>query len=1131
MVISLHDSVRAYLPNCGLPDVFAMQHRGLIQNFEPLTALLIQKDNVNSSKCAPMHLASVVAHMRRFLDRNFGRGAKTDPSSSSHFTIWPAHVFHDYSPEGSLHCILRSAFIFMNQHQLDSIDFDNPADYELNVKLLHHITESLRSNRHLPEIYVHFSSITNEKELEKLQLLAKRHGINVVSNPKIATHILYQDPPHLRENQTDNQVLVRVLDSAGFDNRPHYFVHWFYHPDSYNDWLPQEDVLGHIYTPKPRLSYHPWHLQARWIRDLDLYNEWMNELDYEMSPSFTDFVGISPYINVTSFLPCLVRIHLHRNTYPSNQSNLRVPFSESPTKTHDCASTPPPPSSQPPKPTFQITKPHHQCPQQTLLPLAPNFSLPTPSHDPPITVTPERNPKFSLPSTAQLLSGNELDIDEDQPLVRHVTTLKENAPRHADINIGNGVVVPSFSSWFDLDSIHDIEKKSLPEFFSATCFSKTPVTYKEIRNFIVLKWRASPNHILTSSNVRRCVAGDACSILRLHSFLSHWRLINYMSQEDVRPSQSYVHPPPVLPALLTHHEVTKYTLVRPCFMLDDGSIAKVEDYKIIKSSTEITRPSGNVAASGKSVDFGAEDAHNSVRARAPRKPAEYHCDSCGTDCSDLRFHCVTQADMDLCPDCYENGRQSTTGLKHHDFIQMGSVVSTSPNDDMDANTWTENESLLLSEALEMYGDNWELVADHVGSKSQAQCVTHFSQFPIEDPYLKKSRAEWWHQHPKQNPGNPSPFEVLRQAGAGKEALDVMSTKSGRQKVYSGDPPVSSEDGSTIVPFVTDLMSSCYHDVIDRTINRMGIAASGMDEPYEKVVAKLSEDDDAGKVLSDKPQDVFSGKLYSQLKAKIPKAASVASSEFGRNMVNTFLIFSGKGPESASELQDSVCLENSDCDVVREFRDELDENEDLDIETGTNSLQDASSSILRDHDASKLVPGTSSVAILCSSVVAAQHVLVEDVEIGRLTKMSVEMKLERVRRKIRQLANVVEGEQKIKMILKRRREQDLRDCIRKKQRLLSKTWDVVADGDAASVVGPCDTSEPVNLSVQGRSGGGSFLSKTAATPISDSLRGPKLPDFSGPGLKLNDVEPTRTIPKASDQNDHEESENVTMMENR
>lgn len=36
----------------------------------------------------------------------------------------------------------------------------------------------------------------------------------------------------------------------------------------------------------------------------------------------------------------------------------------------------------------------------------------------------------------------------------------------------------------------------------------------------------------------------------------------------------------------------------------------------------------------------------------------------------------------------------------------------------------------------MYRDDWNHVADHVGTRTQDECILHFIQLPILDPYLE-----------------------------------------------------------------------------------------------------------------------------------------------------------------------------------------------------------------------------------------------------------------------------------------------------------------------------------------------------------------------------------------------------------
>merc|ERR1712198_812833 len=54
--------------------------------------------------------------------------------------------------------------------------------------------------------------------------------------------------------------------------------------------------------------------------------------------------------------------------------------------------------------------------------------------------------------------------------------------------------------------------------------------------------------------------------------------------------------------------------------------------------------------------------------------------------------------------------------------------------------WTQQETLLLLEALEMYKDDWNKVCEHVGSRTQDECILHFLRLPIEDPFLEDPEA-------------------------------------------------------------------------------------------------------------------------------------------------------------------------------------------------------------------------------------------------------------------------------------------------------------------------------------------------------------------------------------------------------
>lgn len=113
----------------------------------------------------------------------------------------------------------------------------------------------------------------------------------------------------------------------------------------------------------------------------------------------------------------------------------------------------------------------------------------------------------------------------------------ENAAREHLISQTHAIVLPSYSTWFDMNAIHAIERKALPEFFNNRNRSKTSVVYKDYRDFMINAYRLNPIEYLTVTACRRNLAGDVCAIMRVHAFLEQWGLINYQVRHFCARSQ------------------------------------------------------------------------------------------------------------------------------------------------------------------------------------------------------------------------------------------------------------------------------------------------------------------------------------------------------------------------------------------------------------------------------------------------------------------------------------------------------------------------------------------------------------------------------------------------------------------
>ena len=87
-----------------------------------------------------------------------------------------------------------------------------------------------------------------------------------------ATHVLHGP---LHQYEPGEEEWFRTLEKRDHN----VLVHWWYYPDSYDSWLPQTDQFA---DPEEAPVHHgAWHIATRWLQDSVLFNELMNEEDYE----------------------------------------------------------------------------------------------------------------------------------------------------------------------------------------------------------------------------------------------------------------------------------------------------------------------------------------------------------------------------------------------------------------------------------------------------------------------------------------------------------------------------------------------------------------------------------------------------------------------------------------------------------------------------------------------------------------------------------------------------------------------------------------------------------------------------------------------------------------------------------
>ncbi|ORY53167.1 SWIRM-domain-containing protein [Rhizoclosmatium globosum] len=310
------------------------------------------------------------------------------------------------------------------------------------------------------------------------------------------------------------------------------------------------------------------------------------------------------------------------------------------------------------------------------------------------------------------------------------------------------VFVPAYATWFRLDSIDPRERVALPEFFNNKNKSKTPAVYKDYRDFMVHTYRLNPIEYLTVTACRRNLAGDVCSIMRVHSFLEQWGLINFQVDADSRPSL-------MGPSFTGHFAVTADT---PRGLIPFGPAVPVNKDTSRHPKTEPFGSSAPVTATNLPLPS-IYDKKRPVAAASsdssPTKKIKYACRTCGVDCSTLRYHIpfekpivpgstpstgapfisasglVEPQDIgfNLCKECYMEGR-FPSNLYSGDFQRISSTPATTAKDAHAP--WTPQETLLLLEGIELFDQDWTKIAAHVGTRSKEACVLQFLEIPISD---------------------------------------------------------------------------------------------------------------------------------------------------------------------------------------------------------------------------------------------------------------------------------------------------------------------------------------------------------------------------------------------------------------
>jgi SWI/SNF related-matrix-associated actin-dependent regulator of chromatin subfamily C len=469
---------------------------------------------LNNSKVLALLCAGVLQLQQNVL------GRQSLPSNRK-MTVLPESLFRDFEPKGALFAILSESikhlartnvavhsFVKLVQQESHEAQFSGYMDMLLNIKF------ELEQRNLFPQYRIYFSRAMSPQAVSALSAIVKAHGGEVVTSQHACTHKIVPSVPddaaslgHAagEEKRSEN---TRALEQKDGIARAHYCCY----PPSYREWLPSNEIKGA--TEEPGSIPARWNVSSRFINDLDLFNEWMDEVDYQ-SEKYTDEDPESADDVAESGRKRKGDIDGAASKKAKNaESEQSPPRQLSFADAGDAGNA---------TGVECVTAPS-TCLESGVGPVQAKATVA--SADAP-----------AKPPTSGSTCGDKFDApvaDSTQPNSEGITYATPALAQPVAERL-EPVVVPSYSSWFSFGAVSQVERKQLPDFFEGKSPLRNEATYVMIRDFIVKLYRQRPRSHLSVTECRRHIAVDAGAILRIHAFLDHWGLINYDIQPDARP--------------------------------------------------------------------------------------------------------------------------------------------------------------------------------------------------------------------------------------------------------------------------------------------------------------------------------------------------------------------------------------------------------------------------------------------------------------------------------------------------------------------------------------------------------------------------------------------------------------------
>ncbi|XP_074387047.1 SWI/SNF complex subunit SMARCC2 isoform X5 [Zonotrichia albicollis] len=453
-------------------------------------------------------------------------------------------------------------------------------------------------------------------------------------------------------------------------------LHWGYYPDSYDTWIPASEIEASVEDPPT--PEKPRKVHAKWILDTDTFNEWMNEEDYEVTDEKSAVTRRKKISAKTLTDEVNSPDSDRRDKKGGNYKKRKRSPSPSPTPEAKKKNAKKGPST-----PYNKSKRGHREEEQEDLTKDMDEPSPVPNVEE-VTLPKTVNTKKDSES-APVKGGTMTDLDEQED--ESMETAGKDEEENGAGSKGEQAKNPELHEDNVTEQTHHIIIPSYAAWFDYN--SVHAIERRALPEFFNGKNKSKTPEIYLAYrnfmidtyrlNPQEYLTSTACRRNLAGDVCAIMRVHAFLEQWGLINYQvdAESRPTPMGPPPTSHFHVLADT------------------------------PSGLVP----------------LQPKTPQQPSS-----------------ASQQMLNF-PD---KGKEKPADMQNFglrtDMYTKKNVPSKSKAAASATREWTEQETLLLLEALEMYKDDWNKVSEHVGSRTQDECILHFLRLPIEDPYLEDSEA-------------------------------------------------------------------------------------------------------------------------------------------------------------------------------------------------------------------------------------------------------------------------------------------------------------------------------------------------------------------------------------------------------